>query len=890
MKGGNIMQNLSLNNIRERFIRFFESKGHLALPSFKLIPQHDASLLLINSGMAPLKPYFTGKEEPPCKRIITCQKCIRTPDIENVGKTSRHGTFFEMLGNFSFGDYFKKEATAWAWEFITADLKLPVDRLWISVYEQDDEAFEIWTNQVKVPADRIVMLGKKDNFWEIGLGPCGPCSEIYFDRGEDKGCGSIDCKVGCDCDRYVEFWNLVFTQFNKGENSEYTRLKNPNIDTGMGLERLACIMQDVDNIFEVDTIRNVLNNVCQIAGIKYGESKNKDISIRVITDHIRSTVMMICDGVIPSNEGRGYVLRRLLRRAARHGKLLSIDKPFLYTLVNIVINESKKAYKELEQREDYIKKVIKAEEDKFEITIDQGMVILNNFISSIKNENKNIIPGSMVFKLHDTYGFPLDLTREIVVENGLEIDEEGFIKKMNEQKQKAREAFKNKVCVGWNEDNYSVLKNIANTLFVGYTELKINATVQYILKDCNEAKNAEEGDLVVIILDKTPFYAESGGQVGDTGFIISETGKIQVTDCRKTGTGKYLHIGFVLEGVIEVNSGCLAKVDSVKRSAIERNHTATHLLHKALRSALGDHVNQAGSMVDDSKLRFDFSHFAQISSEDLKQIQDQVIEKITENISVDIKEMPIQEARILGATALFGEKYGDIVRVVKIGNYSTELCGGTHIGSTSQIQLFKIISESGIAAGVRRIEALTGEAVIRYYIDKESAVQDISSLIKCNPTDCLKKLESILLDLKNYKKENEELKTILINKSLDDVLNKKITIEGVNVLCACFDKFDLDTLRKIGDILKNKLGSGVIVLASAYQEKVGFIATATKDAVQKGINSGNIIKEAAKVAGGRGGGRPDMAQAEAKDVTQIDAALKKAKDLIKEQLKTCLET
>ncbi len=879
------MQKLGLNELRERYLSFFESKGHLRLPSFSLVPQNDASLLLINSGMAPLKPYFTGKEEPPRKRVTTCQKCIRTPDIENVGKTARHGTFFEMLGNFSFGDYFKNEAIPWAWEFVTEDLKIPVERLWVSIYEDDDEAFEIWNKNVGIPAERIVRMGKKDNFWEIGTGPCGPCSEIYFDRGEDKGCGSPDCKVGCDCDRYIEFWNLVFTQFNRDDEGNYTRLKNPNIDTGMGLERLACIMQDVNNLFEVDTVRNVLNNVCSIAGVKYGDNSKSDISIRVITDHIRSTTMMVSDGVIPSNEGRGYVLRRLLRRAARHGKLLGIEGQFLYKLAMVVINESKEAYPELLDKAEYIQKVIKIEEEKFQHTIDQGLIILNGFIDELKSKGEKVLSGDKAFKLHDTFGFPFDLTREIAEENGFTVNEDEFKAEMKKQREAAQNALGNKDGAGWDESIYSTLDKAIKTEFVGYTNLECDSNVIYIVKDGQLVDNIQEGDEAVIILDKTAFYGESGGQAGDTGYLQSKNAVFKVNDCKKTADGKFLHIGVVEKGLLEKGSIVTAKVDSASRMATARNHTVTHLLQKALRNVLGSHVNQAGSLVEPTRLRFDFSHFSPVTDEELERIENEVNEKILENLPVTATEMSLDEAKKLGATALFGEKYGSTVRVVKIGDYSMELCGGTHLSMTSQASLIKIVSESGVAAGVRRIEALTGLGAIQYYAQKEKLLNEVASALKSNPADCIKKVEVLSNEIKVAHKEIEQLRSKLVSGSIDDILSNAVDVKGVKVITAKYEGLDMEGLRNTSDMLKNKIGSGVVVIASNYEGKVNFVVTATKDCLSKGIHCGNIIKETAKIAGGGGGGRPDMAQAGGKDTSKIKDALEHSIKVIESQIK-----
>ncbi len=879
------MQKLGLNELRERYLKFFESKGHLRLPSAPLVPKNDPSLLLINSGMAPLKPYFTGQEEPPRKRVTTCQKCIRTPDIENVGKTARHGTYFEMLGNFSFGDYFKKEAIPWAWEFVTEDLKMPIDKLWVTIYEDDDEAFDIWHDVIGLPAERIVRMGKKDNFWEHGTGPCGPCSEIYFDRGPEMGCGSPDCKVGCECDRYVEFWNNVFTQFNRDEQGNYTLLAHPNIDTGMGLERLACISQGVDNLFEVDTVMNILTYICKIAGVEYKKSDKTDVSIRVITDHIRSTTMMVCDGVLPSNEGRGYVLRRLLRRAARHGRLLGINKPFLFDVAMVVINESKEAYPELAEKAEYIKKVIRIEEERFEVTVDQGIVILNDFITEIKSKNQKTIPGEMVFKLHDTYGFPLDLTREIAEENGLCVDEEGFKKEMDAQKKKARDAHNSKDTSAWADSVFDKLDKNLKTTFVGYNETSTDAKILYIVKDGELVETAQEGDEVTIILDKTSFYAESGGQVGDTGIINTSNGVVKIEDCTKTADGKFLHNGVVESGLIENGNAVKVQIDVNRRKAISRNHTTTHLLQKALRTVLGDHVHQAGSLVEPNKLRFDFSHFSAMTPEELKAVEDMTNQAILNSLPVDVKEMPIDEAKKLGAMALFGEKYGKTVRVVTVEDYSIEFCGGTHLNNTSQAGLVKVLGESGVAAGVRRLEALTGEAAIRYYAEKENLLNEVAQALKASPNDSLKKIESLGQELKSAEKEIEQLRNKLVSGETDDILSNAVDVKGVKAVTARFDTLDMEGLRNTGDMLKNKIESGVIVLASSYGDKVNFIVTATKDVITKGIHSGNIIKEIAKIAGGGGGGRPDMAQAGGKDLSKINEALKAAISVIEAQIK-----
>lgn len=857
----------------------------MRLPSFPLVPQNDPSLLLINSGMAPLKPYFTGKEEPPRRRVATCQKCIRTPDIENVGKTARHGTFFEMLGNFSFGDYFKKEAIPWAWEFITEDLKMPVDKLWVTIYEDDDEAFEIWNKDVGLPPERIVRMGKKDNFWEHGTGPCGPCSEIYYDRGVERGCGKPDCKVGCECDRFIEFWNNVFTQFNKDEEGNYTKLPNPNIDTGMGLERLACISQDVENLFEVDTVRNVLEYVCKTADVKYHESDKTDISIRVITDHIRSTTMMVSDGVIPSNEGRGYVLRRLLRRAARHGKLLGINKPFLYDISMIVINESREAYPELEEKREYIQKVIRIEEEKFDLTIDQGLIILNKYIEETKAKNAETITGTMAYELHSTYGFPIDLTREISEENGLAIDEEGFKAKMLEHRIIGREDYLSKQSSAWSDDIYSSLDKNLKSQFVGYSENVAEAKVLYIIKNDEVVQTAKEGESVTVILDKTPFYAASGGQVGDEGYIEGNDVRIRIEDCKKTDDGKYLHTGVVEKGTLETGADVKASIDIRRRTSIARNHTTTHLLQKALRNVLGTHVHQAGSLVEPDRLRFDFAHFSAMTSEEIAKVESEVNEKILESLIVDVKEMPIDEAKKLGATALFGEKYGNIVRVVKIADYSMEFCGGTHLKSTSQAGFVKILSESGVAAGVRRIEALTGEAALAYLHEREKLINEVSSALKSSPQDSVKRIEAMAIELKSAQKEIEQLRSKLVSGSLDEVFSNAVEVKGVKVVKARFDQLDMEALRNTGDTIRNKMGSGVVVLGSGYEGKVSFVVMATKDVVAKGIHSGNIIKEVAKIAGGGGGGRPDMAQAGGKDLSKIDEAIDYSIKVIEAQIK-----
>ncbi len=878
------MKKPGLNELRERFLKFFESKGHLVMPSFSLVPQNDPSILLINAGMTPLKPYFTGEQKPPSLRVATCQKCIRTPDIERVGKTARHGTFFEMLGNFSFGDYFKKEAASWAWEFFTEDLKMPEDKLWVSIYEEDDEAYDIWKNHVGIPPGKIVRLGKEDNFWEHGTGPCGPCSEIHFDRGADKGCKKPGCKVGCDCDRYIEVWNLVFTQFSKNEDGEYTKLEKKNIDTGMGLERLAAVIQDADSLFEVDTIRNVLDRVCEITGKEYGKAYKNDVSIRVITDHIRSTVFMVSDGIIPSNEGRGYVLRRLLRRASRHGRLLGLSGLFLYGLVDVVINESGDAYPGLKEKSDYIKKVIKMEEERFETTIDQGLVILNEMVESLKEKRKDTIPGDMAFKLHDTYGFPLDLTREIADENGLKVDEDGFILNMGRQKEKAREALKHKESQAWGGNTVEGIDPGFVTAFSGYLRTKDKSEIAYIIKDGMLVDSITKGERAAIISPVTPMYAESGGQVGDTGSIFSQNGSFSVEDTKKTVDGKAMHIGMVNEGRLCKGDDISIEVENGRRIDIARNHTVTHLLQKALKNRLGDHVTQAGSLVQPDRLRFDFTHFAPLTQEELDKVENEVNEKIFKNLSVCTEEMELGEAKKKGALALFGEKYGDSVRVVSIGDYSVELCGGTHLASTSQAGVFKIAGESGIAAGVRRIEALTGKTAVSYFNEKEKILDKLSSVLKTAPLEVVRKVEGMTAQLKEAKKEIEALRSKLVGSKLDGVIAASRNVNGVQIISSSFDNMDVQALRNTGDELKNRVGDSVVILAASNDGKVNLIVTATKGANKKGIHCGNIVKEAARLVGGGGGGRADMAQAGGKNPGGITGALEKAVEIAGQQL------
>ena len=878
------MQKFGLNELREKYLSFFESKGHLRLPSFSLVPVNDPSILLINAGMTPLKPYFTGQEVPPSRRVTTCQKCIRTPDIDNVGKTSRHGTFFEMLGNFSFGDYFKKEAIPWAWEFFTKVLGIPEERLSVSVYLEDDEAYDIWHKDVGLPESKIFRMGKEDNFWEHGTGPCGPCSEIYFDRGPDKGCGKPDCNVGCDCDRFIEVWNLVFTQFDRQEDMTYLPLKSKNIDTGMGLERLACVMQEVDSIFEVDTIRSVLDHVCEIAGVRYGSDKKKDISIRVITDHCRSASMMISDGVLPSNEGRGYVLRRLIRRAARHGRLLGIRETFLAKVADTVINNSMGAYPHMDEKRDYIKKVLSIEEEKFYATVDQGTAILEQYIAEIRQSGKDTLTGDMVFRLHDTYGFPVDLTREIAQESGLKVDEEGFLAEMKRQKKKAREARLKKEGSAWEKDLFAGEHKLFTTAFTGYEEYETAAVVKFIVCDGQLVDSAQMDDEVALVLDRTPFYAESGGQVGDTGVITGKNFTMQVTDCKKTADGKFLHLGKIESGMVQTGDAVTASIDVRKRKSTARNHTVTHILHKALRQVLGDHVQQAGSLVSPERLRFDFTHFSALTPEQLEAVEQQVNEVILSDYPVVTRVMAVDEAKKEGAVALFGEKYGDTVRVVSVGDFSKELCGGTHIRASGEAGLVKILSDSGIAAGVRRIEALTGLGAIAWYKEREKLLSKAAEAAKTVPDETPQKIAGLAEELKGLRRELDALKAKLVNSSLDTILEKVQEISGIKVLCARMDQLDMNGLRNTSDTLKNKLGPSVVVLASGLDGKVNIIVSATKEAVERGIHCGKIIGDAARAAGGGGGGRPDMAQAGGKDVSGIDKALDVALQKVKEAL------
>lgn len=871
------MQWTGLNELREKFLSFFESKGHMRLPSFSLIPKDDNSLLLINSGMAPMKKYFTGEVTPPSKRVTTCQKCIRTPDIERVGITARHGTFFEMLGNFSFGDYFKHEATAWAWEFCTKVLELPVDKLWVTIYQDDDEAFDIWTKEVGVAPERIVRMGKEDNFWEHGSGPCGPCSEIYFDRGEKYGCGKPDCGVGCECDRYVEFWNVVFSQFDSDGKGNYPPMEHPNIDTGMGLERLACIMQGVDNLFLVDTVQNIMKHICRIAGIQYGEDEKKDISLRVITDHIRSTTFMIGDGVMPSNEGRGYVLRRLLRRAARHGRLLGINHTFLADVANTVIDENKNAYPELDEKRAMITKLIHVEEESFAKTIDQGIQMLNSLIDKDFNA---CLSGEDAFRLNDTYGFPLDLTKEIVAERGMTVDEERFHQLMQEQRERARNARKNAGADAWAGEN-DVLADVPPTEFLGYEKSQTEATVLAILKDGERVDHATAGDEIALVLDRTTFYAESGGQVGDVGPISSADALIAIDNTTKNHAKNFIHHGIINAGTISVGDRVQTEGDPENHRAIMRNHTAAHLLQAALRTVLGDHVEQAGQLVDEKYVRFDFTHFAALTPEEIHRVETIVNGVILSGTPVECREMPIEEAKKLGAMALFGEKYGSIVRVVSVGDFSKEFCGGTHVDNTGKIGLFKILSESSVAAGVRRIEAVTGLNALQYLNDTLAQLGAVASALKVTSVSGLaQRAEQMTAELKEKDREIESLNAKMADMRINGLFEGAKDINGVRVITALFSATPSNALRTMCDKIRDNAPNVVAVLAATQDGKANIAVAVGKEAQQKGLNAGKIVREVAKVAGGNGGGKAEFAMAGAKDLTKLDEALAAAEGVV----------
>ena len=879
------VQYRGVNELRRLYLDFFESKGHLKMKSFSLVPHNDNSLLIINSGMAPLKPYFTGQEIPPRRRVTTCQKCIRTGDIENVGKTARHGTFFEMLGNFSFGDYFKTEAIHWSWEFLTEVVGLDANRLYPSIYEDDDEAFDIWNKEIGIAPERIFRFGKEDNFWEHGAGPCGPCSEIYYDRGEKYGCGKPGCTVGCDCDRYMEVWNNVFSQFNNDGHGHYTDLIQKNIDTGMGLERLAVVVQDVDSIFDVDTLQALRNKVCEMAGVKYKEDEKQDVSIRVITDHIRSVTFMVSDGIMPSNEGRGYVLRRLLRRAARHGRLLGIQDKFLSKLCETVIEGSKDGYPELEEKKEFITKVISEEEEKFNKTIDQGLSILADMEKALEEQNKNVLSGEDTFKLYDTYGFPIDLTKEILEEKNITIDEEGFSKCMNEQREKARKARKVSNYMGADATVYDEIDPAITSEFVGYDKLKNDSKVTVLTTEEDVVEALSEGDKGTIIVDETVFYATMGGQEGDKGYITSPEGEFKVDTTIKLKGGKIGHVGVMTKGMIKAGDTVTLLVDSEYRADTCKNHSATHLLQKALRTVLGNHVEQKGSYVDPERLRFDFTHFQSMTAEELKKVEDIVNEKIVEAIPVETKIMTIEEAKKTGAMALFGEKYGESVRVVCIDDFSKEFCGGTHVANTANIRLFKIISEAGVAAGVRRIEALTDKEVLKYYEELEKLVKEASEAAKTESVQLVRRIHTMNDEIKALSSENEKLKAELANNALGDVSDNVVEIKGVKFVATKVDNVDMNELRNLGDKIKNEIGSGVVLVVSAIgSDKVNMIAMATDDAVAKGAHAGNLIKAVASLVGGGGGGRPNMAQAGGKNPAGIPELLKKAPNVLEEQL------
>ena len=876
------MEWTSLNDLREKYLSFFESKGHLRLPSFSLIPNNDNSLLLINSGMAPMKKYFTGEITPPRNRVTTCQKCIRTPDIEEVGKTDRHGTFFEMLGNFSFGDYFKKEATAWAWEFCTKVLEMPVDKLYVTIYENDDEAFDIWTKQNGVDASHIVRLGKADNFWEHGSGPCGPCSEIYFDRGEKYGCGSPDCGPGCECDRYVEFWNNVFSQFNNDGNGNYTELVQKNIDTGMGLERLACIMQGVDNIFEVDTVQNIMKKISEISGAKYHEDAKKDVSLRIITDHVRSATFMIGDGVIPSNNGRGYVLRRLIRRACRHGRLLGVNEPFLYKVCDTVIHENHVAYPELADKAELITKVIRAEEDSFGKTIDAGLAMLDEYINKLDG---NVFSGEDAFKLNDTYGFPLDLTKDILEEKGITVDEDKFNALLAAQKATARAARKDAGADAWKGNSVKIDAN--KTEFVGYTDFDCDAKILAIVNaDGDLVDMLGAGESGTVVLDKTPFYAQSGGQVGDSGVIKNgEDNAFIVADTAKNADSVYLHKGEVSRGIISVGDSVFASINAARRKSIMRNHTAAHLLQAALRQVLGTHVEQAGQLVNETEVRFDFTHFNPMTTQEIAKVEMLVNKFILSASSVTMQEMPIEEAKKMGAMMLFGEKYGDIVRVVKAGDFSTEFCGGTHVANSVEIGLFKIVSEASVAAGVRRITAYTGLASLAYLNLNEMAVKTVASILKTSENEVVERTQAVISDNKEMEKEIQALNAEITKLKSADMFSKPTLVDGLELYIAKIEGTTPDALRSMGDDLKNKGDNVVALIAGVNGDKANLVAVCGKNAIAKGVKAGDLVREIAKLAGGGGGGRPDSAMAGAKDISKLDDALAAVEQTVKSLIK-----
>ena len=870
------MEKYGLNQLREMFLSFFETKGHLRLPSFSLIPQNDKSVLLINAGMTPMKPWFKGEEEPPRRRVCTCQKCIRTGDIDNVGHTSRHGTYFEMLGNFSFGDYFKHEAIAWSWEFLTSPewVGLDPDRLYPSVYKDDDEAWEIWNKEIGIPPERIFRFGKEDNFWEHGAGPCGPCSEIYYDRGAQYGCGKPDCTVGCDCDRYIEVWNNVFSQFDNDGNGNYTELRQKNIDTGMGLERLAVVCQGVESLFDVDTVMNITHKVSELTGAYYGKSHKMDVSLRVITDHIRSGVFMICDGVLPSNEGRGYVLRRLLRRAARHGKLLGVNEPFLYKVIDTVVHENECQYPELREKQEYITRVVKTEEENFARTIDAGMRIFSEMLAEHKAKGENTFSGADAFKLYDTYGFPIDLTREMSADEGMSVDEDGFKKLMEEQRVRARKAREALGDLGWAGVSFG--KEIPDTVFVGYEQPRAEAKVLAIVAEGEARDEITAGTDAIIVLDKTPFYAEMGGQTADHGRI----GAFKVDDVQKNKGGKIMHYGTLTEGTLSVGDVLAAEIDGARREAIRRAHSATHLLQSALREVLGDHVHQAGSLVEPDRLRFDFTHFSAVTAEELRRVEDLVNAAILRGYAVDVREMPIAEARAAGATALFGEKYGDVVRVVNMGGYSVELCGGTHLDNTAKAGAFHIVSEASVASGVRRIEAVTGLETLRALRAGQETLDELSARFKASPADLAARVEQQAAELREARRVIEQYKARESAGGADDMLKKAKELGGLHIVTCSQDGCDAAKLRQIGDVLRDKDNAVVAVIAAVNGDKITFQCVCGKDAVAKGVRAGDIIKNVTAIAGGRGGGKPDSAMGGGNDVSKLKEALESVEGFV----------
>ena len=872
-----------LNELREMFLSFFESKGHLRLPSFPLVPQHDKSILLINAGMTPMKPYFTGEEEPPRKRVCTCQKCIRTGDIDNIGKTDRHGTYFEMLGNFSFGDYFKHEALAWCWEFLTEVVGLEKDRLYPSIYLDDDQAFEVWNKEIGIPADRIFRFGKEDNFWEHGSGPCGPCSEVYYDRGEQYGCGKPDCTVGCDCDRYIEVWNNVFSQFNNDGHGNYTELVQKNIDTGMGLERLAVVCQNVGSLFDVDTVMNITRKVTELTGASYGQSKKTDVSLRVITDHIRSATFLICDGVLPSNEGRGYVLRRLLRRAARHGKLLGVDKPFLFEVVDTVVHENECQYPELREKQSYITKVIRTEEESFCKTIDGGMKIYNDMLRQHKEAGETVFSGADAFKLYDTYGFPIDLTIEMAQEAGMTVDEEEFKKQMQEQKTRAREARKALGDLGWAGIEFG--KEVPETEFVGYENDTAEGTVVAIISNEELCGAVSEGMDAILVFDKSPMYAEMGGQLGDHGTITGDGAEFTVTDVQKNKGGKYMHYGKVVRGEISLGDKLTLTIDRERRNAIRRAHSATHLLQAALEKKLGDHCHQAGSLVEPDRLRFDFTHFSAVTPEELKEITEDVVNMVLEGMPVETLVLPIEEAKKLGATALFGEKYGDVVRVVKMGERSMEFCGGTHLDNTAKVGMFRIVSEGSVASGVRRIEAITGKAVMEEMNSTHETILKVAEALKTSPAELLSKAESNVNEIKELRQTIDAMKDQLIVGEINKYMADARQVAGLKVITKVLDGVSAQDLRKTGDLLRDKYADLVAVLVSKVEDKISILAVCGADAVSRGVKAGLLVKQLCTMCGGSGGGKPDSAMGGAKDESKLSEALASVDAFVTENAK-----